>query len=55
VAPRAFTFQGDYYSLTNLIPFLTRPSLLELLMEILAYPLPQRQHHERERVSRRGR
>ena len=36
------TFAGDYYSLPNLIPFLTRPSRLELLMEILETPLPQR-------------
>ncbi len=37
-----FTFGGDYYSLPNLIPFLTRPSRLELLMEILETPLPVR-------------
>ncbi|MCA9791719.1 MAG: VWA domain-containing protein, partial [Candidatus Eremiobacteraeota bacterium] len=36
------TFAGDYYSLPNLIPLLTRPSRLELLMEILATPLPTR-------------
>lgn len=38
-----FAFNGDYYSLPNLIPLLARPSRLELLLEILAYPLPQRQ------------
>ncbi|AKG22247.1 VWA domain-containing protein [Calothrix sp. 336/3] len=37
-----FTFKGDYYSLTNLIPLLSRPSRLELLMEILETPLPIR-------------
>ncbi|MBL8794860.1 MAG: hypothetical protein JNM56_13205 [Planctomycetia bacterium] len=38
----AFQFQGDYYSLPNLVPLLTRPSRLELLMEIMEYPLPVR-------------
>jgi hypothetical protein len=38
-----FTFAGDYYSLPNLIPLLTRPSRLELLMEILETPLPVRE------------
>lgn len=37
-----FTFEGDYYSLPNLVPLLTRPSRLELLMEILDTPLPVR-------------
>jgi hypothetical protein len=37
-----FTFTGDYYSLPNLIPMLTRPSRLELLMEIMETPLPVR-------------
>ena len=35
-------FKGDYYSLPNLIPLLSRPSRLELLMEILEMPLPMR-------------
>ena len=35
-------FQGDYYSLPNLIPLLSRPSRLELLMEIMENPLPVR-------------
>ncbi len=39
---RAFDFKGDYYSLTNLLPLLVRPSMLELLMEILEHPLPIR-------------
>jgi hypothetical protein len=38
----SFTFAGDYYSLPNLIPFLSCPSRLELLMEILETPLPVR-------------
>ena len=37
-----FQFTGDYYSLPNLVPMLTRPSKLELLMEIMDYPLPAR-------------
>ena len=37
-----FQFGGDYYSLPNLIPLLSRPSKLELLMEIMEYPLPVR-------------
>jgi hypothetical protein len=35
-------FGGDYYALPNLIPLLSKPSKLELLMEILDYPLPAR-------------
>jgi hypothetical protein len=42
IAADAFQFRGDYYSLPNLIPMLSRPSKLELLMEILEYPLPER-------------
>ncbi len=38
----AFTFSGDYYSLPNLIPILTRPSKLDLLMEIMETPVPAR-------------
>jgi hypothetical protein len=37
-----FQFGGDYYSLPNLVPMLTRPSKLELLLEIMDYPLPER-------------
>lgn len=43
VPVETFTFSGDYYSLPNLIPLLTRPSRLELLMEIMATPLPVRE------------
>jgi hypothetical protein len=35
-------FRGDYYALPNVIPLLTFPSQMELLMTILDYPLPQR-------------
>lgn len=38
----AYQFNGDYYALPNLVPLLARPSKLELLQEILEYPLPQR-------------
>lgn len=38
-----FTFAGDYYSLPNLVPLLSRPSRLELLLEILETPLPVRE------------
>lgn len=41
-----FSFGGDYYALPNLIPLVTRPSRLELLMEILATPLPEREDGE---------
>ncbi|MEW6729797.1 MAG: vWA domain-containing protein [Acidobacteriota bacterium] len=37
-----FTFAGDYYSLPNLVPMLSHPSRLELLMEIMETPLPVR-------------
>jgi hypothetical protein len=36
------TFAGDYYALPNLVPLLSRPSRLELLLEILDTPLPER-------------
>lgn len=39
----AYQFTGDYYALPNLVPLLSRPTKLELLMEIMEYPLPQRQ------------
>jgi len=42
IATETFDFSGDYYSLPNLIPLVSRPSRLELLMEIMDYPLPQR-------------
>lgn len=37
-----YQFTGDYYSLPNLLPLLSRPSKLDLLLEIMAYPLPVR-------------
>ncbi len=42
VPVETFTFAGDYYSLPNLVPLLSRPSRLELLMEILDTALPVR-------------
>jgi len=38
----AYQFTGDYYALPNLLPLLSRPSKLDLLLDIMAYPLPQR-------------
>jgi hypothetical protein len=38
----AYTFNGDYYSLPNLVQYLTKPSKVDLLMDIMSYPLPQR-------------
>lgn len=38
----AYQFDGDYYALPNLLPLLSRPSRLELLLDIMAYPLPER-------------
>lgn len=37
-----YQFTGDYFSLPNLIPMLTRPGRFELMLEILATPLPVR-------------
>ena len=42
VAVETFTFAGDYYALPNLVPFLSRPSRLDLLMEIMETTLPVR-------------
>jgi hypothetical protein len=42
VATSVFEFKGDYYALPNVIPLLTRPSQMDLLMDILNYPLPER-------------
>lgn len=42
IEANVFQFSGDYYSLPNLVPMLARPSKLELLMEIMEYPLPER-------------
>lgn len=38
----AFAFAGDYYSLPNLVPILSRPSRLDLLIEIMETELPSR-------------
>lgn len=38
----SFTFTGDYYALPNLLPLVTKPSRLELLDEIMGWPLPER-------------
>ena len=40
--PNIFTFAGDYYSLPNLIPLLSKPNRLELLAEIMKTPLPSK-------------
>jgi len=37
-----YQFAGDYYALPNLVPLLARPSRLDLLLDIMAYPLPKR-------------
>ncbi len=42
IACETFTFAGDYYALPNLVPLLSRPSRLELLLEIMDTPLPVR-------------
>ena len=34
--------ESDYYAIPNIIPLLTKPSKLDLLLEIMNYPLPQR-------------
>lgn len=46
IAFETLTFSGDYYSLPNLVPMLTRPSRLELLMEILETALPSRPNRQ---------
>ncbi len=42
IAFDAYQFSGDYYALPNLLPLLTRASKLDMLMDIMAYPLPER-------------
>ena len=42
IANDAYQFSGDYYALPNLVPLLTRPSKLDLLLDIMAHPLPHR-------------
>ncbi len=39
-----FDFKGDYYALPNLVPLLSRPSRLDLLMEIMETPLLVREN-----------
>ncbi|MGH7485675.1 MAG: hypothetical protein ACREMY_08745, partial [bacterium] len=39
---QVFDFEGDYYSLPNLLPMLSQPSRLDLLIEIMDTPLPER-------------
>jgi len=38
----SFRFRGDYYALPNLLPLVSKPSKLELLEEIMSWPLPVR-------------
>jgi hypothetical protein len=42
VKVQTFQFGGDYYALPNLVPLLAPPSELDLLLEIMDYPLPTR-------------
>lgn len=42
LAYSVFEFTGDYYSLPNLVTLLEPPSQLDLLLEIMEYPLPER-------------
>jgi hypothetical protein len=42
LAYSVFEFNGDYYSLPNLVSLLEPPSQLDLLLEIMDYPLPER-------------
>jgi hypothetical protein len=42
IACSVFAFTGDYYSLPNLVALLEPPSQLDLLLEIMDYPLPAR-------------
>ena len=37
-------FDGDYYSIPNLLLFLNKSSRLDLLLEIMDYPLPERKN-----------
>jgi len=38
----SFRFSGDYYALPNLLPLVSKPSKLDLLEEIMNWPLPKR-------------
>ena len=37
-----YTFDGDYYSLPNILPLLAMPSKAELVELVMEYPLPER-------------
>lgn len=41
----SFLFTGDYYALPNLLPLVSKPSKLELLEEIMGWPLPKRREN----------
>ena len=49
VPVETFSFKGDYYSLPNLVPMLSHPSRLELLMEIMETSLPVRNDKESQK------
>ena len=38
----SYEFKGDYYALPSIIPFISKGSKLELIEEIMQYPLPSR-------------
>jgi len=40
----SFTFTGDYYSLPDLLPLLAGGTRLDLLMEIMSFPMPERKN-----------
>jgi hypothetical protein len=48
IVTTVFTFDGDYYSLPNLVALLEPPSELDLLLEIMEYPLPERKQGEKK-------
>ena len=57
IKPATFEFTGDYYSLPNLIALLEPPSEMDLLLEIMDYPLPRRASTSENRpdhTNRRG-
>ena len=39
---QVYEFRGDYYSLPEIVPLLTHPTRLDLLMEVMETPLPER-------------
>jgi len=51
VTVESLTFSGDYYSLPNLVPLVTRPSRMDLVLEILDLPLPKRPDGRTSRVA----